>query len=448
MEKVFLWFESFLSGVLPLTFLVVCGVLFTVKTRWWQFKNLFTALKFSLFLKRNNKGEISSFSAVCNSLAATVGTGNIAGVAAAISLGGAGSVFWMWVFALLSMVIKGAEITLAVATKEGENGGPLVYLKKVFKGKFSSVLTVFAFVGVAASFCVGNITQVNASVQSLTQNFYLKFVMGLVFCVVTAVVISGGAKKITSFTSAVLPFMAILYIVFCLGVIIKNYANLDAVFTQILKGAFSPKSATGGALGSVLNCVITGAKKGIFSNEAGIGTTGISHSWAVDANPKTQGLFGIFEVFVDTIVICTLTALTILSSGVIIDYSKVASSGLVVQSLATLYGKHSAAALCVMLCLFAISSIIGWAAYGIVFAKYLWGKKGAKIYVAAYPLFCVAGAVINVSMAFRLAEFFSGIMLCINLFAVLVLSNIVVKILKGEENEAKNRKNTKFFKTR
>ncbi len=323
-----------------------------------------------------------------------------------------------------------------------------MYLKKVFCGKLSFVSSFFAFVGILASFCVGNITQVNASVESMSQNGFLKFFIGVLFCVVTAIVISGGAKKITSFTSFVLPVMAVLYIVFCSGVIVKNFGNLGTVFQQIIKGAFYPQSVTGGAVGSFISCVITGAKKGIFSNEAGLGTSGIAHSWAVDANYKTQGYFGIFEVFVDTILICTLTALTILSSGVIIDYKTVASSGLVAQSLTTLYGKYSSVALSVMLCLFAISSIIGWAAYGISFAEHLWGKKGAKIYGVIYPVFCIAGAVINVSAAFRLAEFFSGIMLCINLFAVLALSNNVIMILKGEDYEKKNRKNTKSSERR
>ena len=256
--------------------------------------------------------------------------------------------------------------------------------------------------------------------------------------------IKGGARKITDFTTAVLPLMAVLYVVFCLGVIIKNITVLGDVFLSIIRGAFSPSSVTGGAVGSAMICVITGTQKGIFSNEAGLGTAGIAHALAVDADPKTQGFFGIFEVFVDTLLICTLTALTILSSGVIIDYNSVASSALVVQSLGTVYGKFANIALSLMLCLFGISSIIGWATYGITFAKFLCGEKGKKTFIFVYPFFCIVGAVMNVGFAWRLAEFFNAVMLCINLFAVLILSPQVVSILKGEKYETKNRKIAKF----
>ncbi len=448
MSTVFLWLESLISGTFPLVFLSVSGVVFTVKTRGMQFRKFWQSISFACFSgKKNDKG-ISSFGAVCNSLAATVGTGNIAGVAAAISIGGAGAVFWMWISAFLSMVIKAMEITLAIKYRKEENGtfigGPMNYIKKISGGKFSYLAFIFAFVGIFSAFATGNITQINACTSVLGGEFYEKLVVGIVFCVVTAVIIMGGAKKITNFTTAVLPLMAVLYVVFCLGVIIKNIAVLDDVLLSIIRGAFSPSSVTGGAVGSVMGCVITGAQKGIFSNEAGIGTAGIAHASAVDANLKTQGLFGIFEVFVDTLLICTLTALTILSSGVIIDYNSVASSALVAQSLGTVYGKFANIALSLMLCLFGISSIIGWAAYGISFAQFLFGEKGKKFFVFVYPLFCVAGAVMNVGFAWRLAEFFNGIMLCINLFAVLILSPQAVSILKGEKYETKNRKIAKL----
>lgn len=448
MNIVFLWLESFVSGVLPLTFLSVSGVVFTVKTRGVQFRKFFKAIKFATSSgKKNDKG-ISSFGAVCNSLSATVGTGNIAGVAAAISIGGAGAVFWMWISAFLSMVIKALEITLAIKYRKEEKGvfvgGPMNYINKISGGKFSYLAVVFAFIGVFSAFGTGNITQINACTSALGGSFYIKFIVGIVFCVVTAVIITGGAKKITNFTTAVLPLMAVLYVLFCLGVIIENITVLDDVFLAIIRGAFSPSSVTGGSVGSVVGCVFTGAKKGIFSNEAGLGTAGIAHASAVDANLKTQGLFGIFEVFVDTLLICTLTALTILSSGVIIDYNSVASSALVAQSLGTVYGKFANIALSSMLCLFCISSIIGWAAYGISFAQFLCGEKGKKIFVFVYPLFCVAGAVMNVGFAWRLAEFFNGIMLCINLFAVLIMSPEAILILKGEKYETKNRKIAKL----
>ncbi len=452
MSTVFFWFESFISGVLPLTFISVAGAVLTFKTRASQIRNFFKALRFSLLPNKKSENGISSFGAVCNSLAATVGTGNIAGVAAAISIGGAGAVFWMWITAFLSMVIKSLEITVAVRYRKKENGayvgGPVNYIKEGLSEKFSFLAKIFAFSGVFSAFATGNITQINACTSVVGGSFYLKLTVGIIFCTVTGFVIVGGAQKITKFTTAVLPLMSVLYIVFCLGVIIKNFSSLGDVFLMILKGAVLPASVTGGAVGSVMSVIITGAQKGIFSNEAGLGTAGIAHASAVDAKVETQGFFGIFEVFVDTLLICTLTALTILSSGVIIDYSKVASSTLVAQSLSTVYGVFSNVALSVMLCLFGISSVIGWANYGISFANYLWEEKGKKVFVLVYPLFCIAGAVMEIGFAWRLAEFFNGVMLCINLFAVLLLSDEAIPILKGEKYETKDRKIAKYSRNR
>ncbi len=446
MDRIFLWAENLISGILPLCFLGACGVIFTLKTRGVQFRKFFAAIKFALFSEKKDKGGISSFGAVCNSLAATVGTGNIAGVAAAISIGGAGAVFWMWVSAFLSMAVKALEITLAVAMRREENGkllgGPMYYIKYGLKKAFLPLAAVFSTLGVFSAFATGNITQINACVSVMSESTGLKFLIGIIFSVVTAIVIVGGAQKITRFTTVVLPLMAVLYIVLCLGVIIKNTAVLGNAFLSILKGAFLPKAVTGGAVGSVLSVIITGAQKGIFSNEAGLGTAGIAHALAEDAKPQTQGLFGIFEVFVDTLLICTLTALTILCSGVIIDYNNVASSSLVANALATLYGSFSRPVLSAMLCMFGISSVIGWAAYGIAFAEFLFGKKGQKVFVTIYPFFCMMGAVMNVGFAWRVAEFFNGIMLCINLFAVLLLCEKPIGFLKGEKYERKNSKTT------
>ncbi len=434
--------EGLISGMLPFTFLVIAGLYFTFKTKGVQFRKFFTAIKFSLSKKGEAKDGISSFGAVCNSLAATVGTGNIAGVAAAISIGGAGAVFWMWISTLVSMIVKAAEIVIALFyRKEGEyKGGPMYYISYGLGKGFAPFATVFCVAGVFSAFTTGNITQINACVSAVGHSYWAKLIIGVCFFTAVAVIISGGAKKITAFTTAVLPLMAVLYILFCLGVIIKNYRVIDDAVLSIFKGAFSPYSVTGGAVGSVYSTVITGAQKGIFSNEAGLGTAGMAHTAAGDAKIETQGFYGIFEVFVDTILICTLTALTILCSGVIIDYESVASSGLVSRALSTLYGGLAPTVLTVMLSLFAVSSVIGWAAYGINCSEFLFGNKGKKVFVFIYPFFCVMGAVARVDYVFRIAEFFNGIMLIINVFAVLLLSQPAVSILKGEKNEAKNRK--------
>ncbi len=439
--------ENLISGAFPMAFLLLSGVYFTLKTRGVQFRKFFTAIKFSLGIKKGGGDGISSFGAVCNSLAATVGTGNIAGVAAAISIGGAGAVFWMWISAFIGMAVKAAEIIIAVANRrsgiDGYYGGPMYYIKEKLGKGFMPLAVVFSLACVLSSFTTGNITQINACVSVMDTSLFQKIAIGVFFTIAVAVIIMGGAKKITNFTTVVLPAMAVLYILLCLGVIIKNFALVDNAFISIFKGAFSPSSVTGGAVGSFYSTVITGAQKGIFSNEAGLGTASMAHAAARDAKAETQGFFGIFEVFVDTLLICTLTALTILCSGVIIDYNSVASSGLVNSSLQTLYGEVSGLLLSVMLCLFALSSVLGWAAYGITASEFLFGKKGKRIYCFIYPLFSLVGAVMNVSSAWRIAELFNGIMLIINVFSVLCLRETAVFNLKGVANE---RKNTKFTK--
>ena len=258
--------------------------------------------------------------------------------------------------------------------------------------------------------------------------------LGIVFAVITAVVVVGGVSKISSFTTKAVPFMSLLYIVLCFGVIAVNIDLLPECFLQIIKGAFDPSAVTGGAVGSVISTIISGASKGVFSNEAGLGTAAMAYSVAEDTNPYKQGLYGIFEVFLDTIVLCTLTALTILCSGVIIDYGN-AESMPIIDSFESVYGGFSKGILAVMLCLFGISSIIGWAVYGITCSRYLFGEKGEKIFTFIYPLFCILGAVLNVSTVWRAAEFFNGIMLIINLFSIITLSDKVIPILRGRKND-------------
>ena len=433
MEKVFLFIEGLLSGMLPFVILVIIGVYLTVKTRGFQIRRLFTSIRFSLFSNKKSEDGISSFGAMCNSLAATVGTGNIAGVAAAVSLGGAGAVFWMWITALLSMCVKASEIVIALyfrkSDKGGFFGGPMYYIKDGLGQKYRILAVIFSISGVFSSFATGNITQVNAATQVISNNFNIKLLIGLLLCICVGAVIIGGAQKIVKASSYLLPLMAALYIALCLIIIGKNYQCLDKAFFSIIKGAFSPKAVTGGAVGSFFTTVITGAQKGIFSNEAGLGTAGIAHASAKDANIKTQGLYGVFEVFADTLVICTLTALTILCSGVIIDYNSVASSGLVATAFSTVFGVASNGLLAVMLLLFGFASVVGWATYGIECSRFLFGRKGAKIYIFIYTLFCVIGAVIKVDFAWRIAEFFNGIMLLTNMFAVFMLSHKAVNVL-------------------
>ncbi len=447
MTNIIILTENLISGMLPFVFLVLSGIYFTYKTGFFQLKKFWYSLRYALSFKNKTKSGISSYGALCNSLAATVGTGNIAGVAAAISVGGAGAVFWIWVSSFFSMIIKVMEITVSVVYRKRKGnayiGGPMFYMNEKM-GKTGKVMAcVFSVACVFSAFTTGNITQINACSAAIGGGVLLKLFIGVIFAIGVFWVLKGGLLGITKFTALVTPLMAILYILLCLGVIFKNIKLLDETFLSIIKGAFNPKAVTGGVVGSVYITAITGAQKGIFSNEAGMGTSGICHAAASNANIKTQGYFGIFEVFVDTVIICTLTALTILSSGVIIDYKVVASSELVSNALSTFYGSFSQILLSLMLCLFGISSVIGWASYGVTASVFLKGEKAERIFISVYPLFCIVGALIDVGFAWRIADFFNGIMLIINTFAVLYLSKNAVLALKENANESKNKKNTR-----
>ena len=429
---------SLISNLLPLTFLLVCGIYLSFKGRFFQITRFFDSSRLmKKAFKTKNKQEFSSFKAACTSLSATVGTGNIAGVAGALSIGGAGAIFWMWISALCGMGIKAAEIALAVKYREKQKseftGGPMYYIKNGLSPRFKPLAVAFCFAGIPAVFCSGNITQTNAAVMSISGNSAVRFVTGIIFAVLTFTVIIGGIKRIGSFTEKIVPLMSVLYIVLCATVIILNIDILPSAFKMIIDGAFNPKAVTGGAVGSVLSCALIGAERGVFSNEAGLGTSAMAHSSAADADPKTQGLFGIFEVFVDTILHCTLTALTVLCSGVKINYGTAASSELVVSALGGVFGRLAPELISVMLCLFAFSSIIGWAVYGSICTDFLFGKKASKIFLALYPLGSVFGAIAGVELAWGIAAFFNGIMMIINLTAIILLSDKAIIFLKKKE---------------
>lgn len=426
--------ERLFSGSFPFALTVFLGGYFTLKTRFFQFKNLAPSFCFLSSKKGDRK---ASFLAMCNSLSAAIGTGNIVGVAAAVSLGGAGAIFWMWITALLGMVIKAGEIALGVYYREknGDNfqGGPIFYIKNGLNKKWGFLGVAFAVLGLVSSFFCGNITQINSAAVSISQNYLIRLIIGILSGIIIFFVIRGGVKKIFGFLGVILPFMSVLYILLCVGVLVLNFEEIAPAFLKIFIGAISPKSVTGGAVGSVIGVISIGASKGIFSNEAGLGTAAIAHSSPKNATPKEQSLFGIFEVFVDTILICTLTGLTILTSGVIIDYGTVSDKLLTVSAFSTVYGNFSEYLLSVMLLLFGISSVIGWASYGISFADFLFGEKAVKVFTLIYPIVSVIGAVSSGVVAWRLAELFNGFMVIINLLVMSFLSKEVILLLKGNE---------------
>ena len=330
--------NNFIWGVPAMICIIGVGLLLSFRTRFLQICKFPYAMKVTIgrmLRKRDaSDGALTPFQAVCTALAATVGTGNIAGVAGAIAIGGPGAVFWMWISALLGMCTKFSEVTLAVHFREKNAegdlvGGPMYYIKNGLKKQWHWLAYLFAAFGVLTVFGTGNATQVNTITTAIDSALYnygviseqnvstLNLVIGIILAVLIGLILLGGIKRIGQVAEKLVPFMAVIYIILAIGVVILNYRNIPTVFASIFKGAFSPASVTGGAVGSFFMSMKKGVSRGIFSNEAGLGTGSIAHACADTKKPVKQGFFGIFEVFTDTIVICTLTSLAVILSGVL-----------------------------------------------------------------------------------------------------------------------------------
>ncbi len=453
--------NNFIWGVPAMICIIGVGLLLSVRTGFLQIRKFPYAMKVTigrmLRKKDASDGALTPFQAVCTALAATVGTGNIAGVAGAIAIGGPGAVFWMWVSAILGMCTKFSEVTLAVHFREknadGELvGGPMYYIKNGLKEHWRWLAYLFAAFGVLTVFGTGNATQVNTITTAIDSALYnygiiseksagiLNLVIGIVLAILIGMILLGGIKRIGQVTEKLVPFMAVIYIILALGVVVLNYKNIPVVFASIFKGAFSPASVTGGAVGSFFMSMKKGVSRGIFSNEAGLGTGSIAHACADTRKPVKQGFFGIFEVFVDTIVICTLTALVILCSGVSIGYGDVAGAELTIQGFTSTYGNWVSIFTAVAMCCFAFSTIIGWGLYGTRCIEFLFGSRANKPFMVLYALVAIVGATMELGLMWNIAETFNGLMVIPNLIAVFLLSGVVVKLVKeyfaGEGKDA------------
>jgi len=397
--------------------------------------------------EKAQEGSITPFQAVCTALAATVGTGNIAGVAGAIAIGGPGAVFWMWVSALLGMCTKFAEVTLAVHFRERNDkgdyvGGPMYYIKNGLGSKWMWLAYLYAFFGVCAVFGTGNATQVNtitAAINTALTNYGVlsaqtlpisNLVIGIVICIAVGLILIGGLKRIGSITEKLVPFMALLYILLGVGLIVLNIGKVPAVFAAIFQGAFQPAAVTGGVVGSLFLSMQKGVSRGIFSNEAGLGTGSIAHASADTDKPVQQGMFGIFEVFMDTIVICTMTALVILLSGVEIQYGAAAGAELTIAGFVSVYGNWVSIFTAVAMCCFAFSTIIGWGLYGARCAEFLLGSRILLPFNIAYALVAIVGATVDLGLIWGISDTFNGFMTVPNLIAVFLLSPVVLKLIK------------------
>ena len=443
--------NDFIWGVPAMVCIIGVGFYLSCRTGFLQIRKFSYAIQTTIgrmFRKRNaSDGALTPFQAVCTALAATVGTGNIAGVAGAIAIGGPGAVFWMWVSAVLGMCTKFAEVTLAVyyreTNKEGDLvGGPMYYIKNGLGKNWQFLAVLFSAFGVLTVFGTGNATQVNTittAVNSALLSCGLisegavktsNLIQGIIIAALVALILLGGVKRIGQVTEKLVPFMALLYIVLSVGIILFRIQALPSVIQAIFEGAFKPAAVTGGAVGSLFMSMKKGVSRGIFSNEAGLGTGSIAHACADTRKPVKQGMFGIFEVFTDTIVICTLTALVILCSQVPVGYGQAAGAELTIQGFFSVYGNWVSVFTAVAMCCFAFSTILGWGLYGARCIEFLFSEKVIKPFMVAYSLVAILGATADLGLMWNIAETFNGLMAIPNLIALFLLSGTVVKLTK------------------
>ncbi len=431
----------------------------------WMKKTIGSMFKKSVISHSKDKASISPFQALCTALAATVGTGNIAGVAAAICVGGAGAVFWMWLAAFFGMMTNYSENVLGMyyrrRNKDGEwSGGAMYYIsdglgaKKWFGKSAAKVLAViFAIFAILASFGIGNMGQVNKIVANVESAFPVSglatplygsvtvysLIIGIVILVIAALIIIGGLQRIASVAEKVVPFMVIAFVAGSIVIIGVNYANILPAFGAIFKNAFKPIAAVGGGIGIIISKVMTqGFKRGVFSNEAGLGSSVMVHSNSNVTEPVTQGMWGIFEVFADTMVVCTMTALVVLTSGVY-DLSTgalaegVNDATLVAKAFNSVFsfGNIGEKFVAVAMFLFAFTTVLGWSHYGTKAVEYLFGKKGTIVYRIIFVAMIVSGALMTSSLAWDISDTFNGLMMLPNLVGVILLAPTVYQITKN-----------------
>ena len=444
--------NDFIWGVPAMVCIIGVGILLSVRTNFIQIRKFPYAIKITIgrmFKKKEaGDGAMTPFQAVCTALAGTVGTGNIAGVAGAIAIGGPGAVFWMWCSAVLGMCTKFAEVTLAVhfrqRNQEGDwVGGPMYYIQNGLGKHWQFLAVLYSLFGALTVFGTGNATQVNTIVTAidsaviqfvhLSDTFIsnMNLIIGIFVAMIVAMVLLGGVKRIGSVSEKLVPFMAVFYLVLSIGVVVLNYRHLPYVFTSIFEGAFRPEAFTGGVIGSLFVSMKKGVSRGIFSNEAGLGTGSIAHACADTHKPVKQGMFGIFEVFADTIVICTLTAMVILCSGTPVAYGQAAGAELTIAGFTSTYGGWASLFTAVALCCFAFTTIIGWGLYGSRFAAFLFKTdKIIKPFFVVYSFVAILGATLDLGLLWGIADTFNGLMSIPNLIALLLLSGTVADLTK------------------
>lgn len=457
-------FGLYLLLAVGLVMTVVTGVFQITHLRHWWKKTIASVFKRNNNVtKKTDKKSISQFQALCTALAATVGTGNIAGVAAAICIGGPGAVLWMWVAAFLGMMTNFSENVLGIffrrKNKNGEwSGGAMYYLKdgvgkmKGMKWPAAVLAVLFAIFAILASFGIGNMGQVNKITLNMESAFFsnvewtvgginiINLIIGLVLTGLGALIILGGLQRIAAVAERVVPFMAIAYIVLGLIAVGIHYDLIIPAIKSIFTHALGVKALAGGAAGTALKlAVVQGCKRGVFSNEAGLGSSVMVHSSSNVKEPVKQGMWGIFEVFFDTMVVCTMTALIALTSGMINLDTGVVNDGvndatLISKAFGGVFGQAGEWFVAIAMLLFAFTTVLGWSQYGSKAVEYLFGIKGVKIYKVIFVVMIVSGALMTSSLAWDISDTFNGLMMVPNLIAVLLLSPLVFKITRNYIN--------------
>lgn len=438
----FAWMYTFLPCA------ILGGLFLTIRSGGVQFRHFGHAMKNTvgkMFQKQEaGHGAVTPMQAVTTALSATVGTGNIVGTSQAIAMGGYGAVFWLWLAALVGMVTKYSEILLAIRYRERDAkgdwvGGPMYYISKGLGKNWKWLAALFAIFATLASFGIGNMSQVNSITGSVIGAFSafttvsagmeltLKWIIGILLAVLVAVILLGGIKRIGAVTEKLIPFMSIFYILFTLIVIGAHIGSIPDAFSKIFSTAFTPQAMFGATTGIVLKqTIIWGLRRSAFSNEAGLGSAAIAHAAADTKGPVNQGLYGIFEVFVDTIVICSLTALTIICSGVNIEFGTRPGSEVITAALATVFGdKFAALFIAVALMLFAFSTVLGWSLYGTRCVQYLFGQKAVRIFQGIFIVVVIVGCVSPLSFVWDVADTFNGLMAIPNFIGLFALSGVV-----------------------
>ena len=440
--------NAFVWGIPALVLILSVGLLLSVRSGWVQLRLFPAAIRGFFTPNKKNTGGISPYRALCTALAATVGTGNLAGVAGAIAIGGPGAIFWMWICGILGMATKFAEATLAVRYRmrdvDGSYvGGPMYMVRQGMGAKWQMLAGIYCFFGVVAAFGVGSATQINAVLggihSALTalggkESKTADLLIGVALAVLTVTVLLGGARRIGAAAAFLVPFASVFYLILCIGVLFVKASAIPEAFSAIIQGAFSPRSVTGGMLGSAFQALRVGASRGVFTNEAGMGTAGMAHASAQVDHPVQQGLMGIVEVFLDTIVICTMTALVILCSGIPISYGEDLGIKITADAFSHVYGSWVNIPLAFALCCFAVATILGWGLYGVRCAQFLFGRRIWKWFAILQAASVILGAVLSTGTVWTLSETANGLMAIPNLIVLIYLSPELVRLIHEYKN--------------